>query len=199
MRSIRTIGMVHNKIGLEPRWYIAGYNLILSRIAELAARKLRFRADRLSRLLHAVISAVMLDMDLAISTYQDAMMAERMERQVHVDAAIQRFDAQMKEALAEVGVAVTAMTNSSGKLAGASVQASEQCTAVAAASEEASANVQTVASAAEELTASIMEISRQVAEFDSASRTVPLPRRRALTLRSKASPTARSRSATWCA
>jgi hypothetical protein len=31
MRGVRTIGHIHNKIGLEPRWYIGGYNMVLSR------------------------------------------------------------------------------------------------------------------------------------------------------------------------
>ena len=30
MVGVRTIGMVHNKIGLEPRWYIGAYNFVLS-------------------------------------------------------------------------------------------------------------------------------------------------------------------------
>ncbi len=29
INGVRTIGLIHNKIGLEPRWYIGGYNLVL--------------------------------------------------------------------------------------------------------------------------------------------------------------------------
>jgi methyl-accepting chemotaxis protein len=164
MRSIRTIGMVHNRIGLEPRWYIGGYNVILGRIVELAARNFRRKTDRLSRLLHAVVAAVMLDMDLAISVYQDAMIEDRMRRQTVVDEAIHQFDRQINGVLDAVGEAAKGMSRSADTLTGAATQASSQSTAVAGASEQASANVQTVASAAEELSASIAEISRQVAE-----------------------------------
>ena len=30
MQGVRAIGLIHNKIGLEPRWYIGGYNFVLS-------------------------------------------------------------------------------------------------------------------------------------------------------------------------
>lgn len=36
MRGVRTIGQIHNKIGLEPRWYIGGYNMVMSELATLA-------------------------------------------------------------------------------------------------------------------------------------------------------------------
>ena len=33
-RSVRTIGQTHARIGLEPRWYIGGYNLVLGHLIE---------------------------------------------------------------------------------------------------------------------------------------------------------------------
>src|SRR3569833_452196 len=29
MDSVRTIGLTHNRIGLEPRWYIGGYKFVM--------------------------------------------------------------------------------------------------------------------------------------------------------------------------
>lgn len=75
--SVRRIGSVHNRIGLEPRWYIGGYNFILDRLTELAVRRHRFSARRQAAVLKAVTSAVMLDMDIAISVYQEEMLAGR--------------------------------------------------------------------------------------------------------------------------
>src|SRR5260370_26199131 len=73
MQGVRTIGLIHNKIGLEPRWYIGGYNYVLSQLTALAARTNRWRPHRLAATLAAINAAVMLDMDLAISVYQEAM------------------------------------------------------------------------------------------------------------------------------
>lgn len=78
--SVRTIGLIHNRVGLAPRWYIGGYNFVFARLAGLAVRTHRWSPARLEALLAALSSAVMLDMDIAITVYQDAMLAERLRR-----------------------------------------------------------------------------------------------------------------------
>ncbi len=164
MQGVRTIGLVHNRIGLEPRWYIGGYNFVLGRLAALAVRTYRWRPGHLADILTAVNSAVMLDMDIAISVYQEAMLAERQKHQDKLTAAIREFDGQMRTALETVAKSAARLQGSANMLASNAEESSRQSTAVAAASEEASANVQTVASATEELTSSVLEIGRQVAE-----------------------------------
>ncbi len=77
--QVRTIGSVHSDIGLEPRWYIGGYALIVEHLIETAvaehwpggllARKNRLDADAFGGALAALIKAVLLDMDIAISVY----------------------------------------------------------------------------------------------------------------------------------
>lgn len=67
MQGVRTIGLIHNKIGLEPRWCIGGYNFVLSQLSTLAVRRYRWKPNHLSAVLTALNSAVMLDMDIAIS------------------------------------------------------------------------------------------------------------------------------------
>jgi Protoglobin/Methyl-accepting chemotaxis protein (MCP) signalling domain len=162
MRGVRTIGHIHNKIGLEPRWYIGGYNYVLSRLAELAVRSNRWRPDHLATVLAAINCAVMLDMDMAISVYQEAMLTERQQRQDKITRAIDDFGARTKMALEAVGAAATKMQTTANVLAANAEESSRQTTSVASASEQASANVQTVATAAEQLSSSVAEISRQV-------------------------------------
>ncbi len=164
IHSVRAIGLVHNKIGLEPRWYIGGYNFVLGQLTRLAVETSRWRGKRLSALLDAIVSAVMLDMDFAISVYQDAMLAERAQRQSKVSEAITEFNGHAKIALDTVSGAASSLQAAATSLTKTAEMAAQQCTGVAAGSEEASANVETVATAAEELSASIAEISRQVAE-----------------------------------
>jgi len=164
MQGVRTIGHIHNKIGLEPRWYIGGYNLVLSQLAALAVSTYRWKSGHLADILTAVNCAVMLDMDIAISVYQEAMLADRQKQQDKLTAAIQEFDGQMKIALETVGGSATKLQDSANMLASNAEESSRQSTAVAAASEQASTNVQTVASATEELSSSVLEIGRQVAE-----------------------------------
>jgi methyl-accepting chemotaxis protein len=164
MEGVRRIGLMHNKIGLEPRWYIGGYNFVLNRLAALATGTYRWRAARLAKVLASVNCAVMLDMEIAISVYQDAMLAERQKRDQTINDAIRSFDARMKEALGTVGGSAINLQTAAHALAASADLSTKQSGAVAAASEEASINVQAVASSTEELSSSIKEIGRQVSE-----------------------------------
>ena len=164
MQGVRTIGLIHNKIGLEPRWYIGGYNFVLSQLAALAVGQYRWKPARLSGVLTALNCAVLLDMDIAISVYQEAMLAERQNQQDRITTAIRDFDGQMKIVLKTVGGSAENLQNAANALAANAEQSTQQTTTVAAASEEASANVQAVASATEQLTSSVKEIGRQVTE-----------------------------------
>ena len=82
--SVRRIGLVHARIGLEPRWYIGGYSIIMAHlVAAIAQRPRKLFANRK---LHDQLTAeaiaelsqrVMLDMDMAISIYLEALQEER--------------------------------------------------------------------------------------------------------------------------
>ena len=91
MQGVRSIGLVHNRIGLEPRWYIGGYNFVLAQLVALAVAQYRWKPQQLTEVMTAVNCAVMLDMDIAISVYQEAMLLERQARQEQIAAAIARF------------------------------------------------------------------------------------------------------------
>ena len=164
MQGVRSIGLIHNKIGLAPRWYIGGYNFVLSQLVDLAVRQYRWKPNHLAAVLTALNCAVMLDMDIAISVYQEAMLAERQQQQERISAAIRDFDGQMKIVLNTLGGSATNLQDAASTLAANAEQSTRQSTAVAAGSEEASANVQAVASATEQLTSSVREIGRQVTE-----------------------------------
>ncbi|MBA4805402.1 MAG: globin-coupled sensor protein [Brevundimonas sp.] len=81
--SVRTIGEIHARIGLEPRWYIGGYSVLLAHLVERVAnrRRSRFAGAEHDRITAEAIAEltqrVMLDMDLAISIYLEVLAAER--------------------------------------------------------------------------------------------------------------------------
>lgn len=162
VNGVRTIGLTHNRIGLEPRWYIGGYNYVLSRLIQLAAKS--FKGEKLNIMVAAINSAVMLDMDFAISVYQEAMLTERQKSQDAINAAIADFDAKIRSVLETMAKSAASMQDTSKFLTENVEETGRRSTAVSAAAEEASNNVQTVASAAEELSSSIDEIGRQVQE-----------------------------------
>ena len=107
VRGVRTIGETHARIGLEPRWYIAGYALILERLLRdliderwgrrglLAGRR---GAEETGAAAGALVKAVLLDMDFAISIYLETLEAERRRLEAEREAAQQR-QAEMVAAL----------------------------------------------------------------------------------------------------
>ncbi len=73
--SVRRVGLIHSRIGLEPRWYIGGYTFILNYLYTMACNAFASRLNpaaaqaKTAALMCALNQAAMLDMDLAISTY----------------------------------------------------------------------------------------------------------------------------------
>jgi len=164
IEGVRRIGVIHNKVGLEPRWYIGGYNYVLSRLITIAVRHYGWRSRVLCSVLIAVNCAVMLDMDIAISVYQEMMLAEREARQSKVAAAIQECSDYVRVSLDSVSGAAAGLLQAADALASGAERSTRRSRVVADASEEASSNVRAVAAATEELTSSVREIGRQVAE-----------------------------------
>ncbi|WP_417436443.1 methyl-accepting chemotaxis protein [Hoeflea sp.] len=79
VERVRTIGAVHARIGLEPRWYIGGYGLLVEQLIRGIMQehwpaggmfsKPKGSAEEVSSLIVSLVKAVMLDMDLSISVY----------------------------------------------------------------------------------------------------------------------------------
>lgn len=162
--SVKAIGRVHFLIGLEPRWYIGGYNLIVARLVNLASEAHPLNKARRARLTKAVIAAAMLDMDIAISVYQDELLTERQKRQEKVTDMIADFGTRFSGMLAEVNKTAVALSQTAKALSKNVDDSAQQLTVVASASEESSANVQGVAGATEEMSVTLAEISRRAGD-----------------------------------
>ena len=162
--SVRTAGLVHARIGLEPAWYIGSYNFVLAQLSRLAGRVHRFSPSRARQVTEAVLAAVLLDMGIAISVYQERLIAVAEQRSKSIDMLAQGFEAKAGQLVGQVASAATELRTTAQSMTGTASEAQHQATNVAAAAEEASVNVQTVAAAAEQLASSITEISRQVAQ-----------------------------------
>jgi methyl-accepting chemotaxis protein len=90
VRRVTRVGEVHAHIGLEPRWYIGGYALILEsvlgRLIEDLWPKGLFAGKReagaeAGKVVGSVVKAALLDMDYAISVYLDAAEAAKKRAQ----------------------------------------------------------------------------------------------------------------------
>lgn len=172
--SITRIGETHNRIGLDPKWYIGGYNILLSGLVDAIAKRLpRPRApnaavdaytksmsiDHKTALQGAVVKAALLDMDLAIAVYLDA---GRRERRTTLENLAVEFDTAVSNVIQSVATTAKELETAAEMMTGTARLTADQSTAVAAAAEEASTNVRAVAAATDQLSASVKEIGRQV-------------------------------------
>ncbi len=157
----RKIGRIHEQVGLEPRWYLAGYCCSLGKMAAIAMAAYRKKPERLQQVLNAINQAAFLDMDIAVSVYIDAC-TESAHKLLsgHAD----RFEQDVGSLVEIVASAATELTASAASMTQNAETTAQQAAQVVNAAERASNNVQTVASATEELSASILEISRQVSQ-----------------------------------
>jgi methyl-accepting chemotaxis protein len=158
--QVTLIGEAHARVGLEPRWYTAGYCFTINKLVQLATQQFCKKPDRLVEIVSAINKAAFLDMDLAISVYIDALR----EKDARLRTSATTFERDVAASVGIVASASTQLRATAQSMAASAEQTSRQAAAVAQAADHASENVQTVASAAEQLSASIHEISRQVTQ-----------------------------------
>ncbi|EJZ18009.1 globin-coupled sensor protein [Rhizobium sp. Pop5] len=98
--KVRTIGAVHARIGLEPRWYIGGYAIIVDHLIKSAVEEMfpqgmfsrkSMKPAEFGKALASLVKAAMLDMDLAISVYIDEAEVAKQKAQADAIASEQKL------------------------------------------------------------------------------------------------------------
>ena len=170
VESVRSIGRVHARIGLEPRWYIAGYSFIVTRVVqrlhETATAKGRTKVRSFNASSDAFIRAAMMDMDLAISVYLEEVEQEKARM---MNEFADQFDENIASIVQAVASSAQTLEASAHEMHEVANATSEQSTSVSAAAEEATTNVTIVASAAEEMGNTVQEIANQAAHASNVS------------------------------
>ena len=161
--AVSAIGEVHNKIGLEPRYYIAGYATLASKLiasaAALKPTKRRHREAEMAQRIDAMVRAIFLDMDLAINTYLTEAAKEAEAQRL---ALAQDFENSVGQVTSNLRDMTDILDRASEAVNAEADRASEQSSSTAASVEEAAASVRSVATAAEQMEASSREIAEQV-------------------------------------
>ncbi len=169
------IGQVHHKIGLSPSWYLAGYGQLLGELLAviaargggLAAGMMGAQRRRTGQIQQAVARAVMMDIDLALSSYWNALMSER---QQDVEKMIEQINHQVIETVGSVTHYTKDMVVSAQSMTAVSETVGGHATSASNAAGLALTSAQAVAAAADELHASIAEISTQVTRSSETAR-----------------------------
>jgi methyl-accepting chemotaxis protein len=176
LSKVKTIGTVHARIGLEPKWYIGGYavvleHLIQSAIEEHFPRPGWFNSNRgmsstaFGKALGSLAKAVLLDMDLAISVYLEE--AEKAKKQAQAEA----IAGEQKLVTESFGRAITDLAGQDltaavvGDLPEAYLGLKEDLNAsiatLRAALQTVGQNVSTIDAAASEMSSAALDLSRR--------------------------------------
>jgi Methyl-accepting chemotaxis protein len=82
--AVTAIGRTHARLGLEPRWYIGGYVLIIEELLRALLEKelggsllQKKKTARLHQQVAVIMKAAMVDMDYSISVYLETLAEER--------------------------------------------------------------------------------------------------------------------------
>ena len=102
--AVTSVGRIHARLGLDPRWYIGGYALIVDSIIRAVVEKQldgflhRKKAKDVSLDITAVMKAAFIDMDYGISVYLEALEEARAQS----EAERRRLGDQQDHALAAI-------------------------------------------------------------------------------------------------
>ncbi len=109
VEAVTNVGLTHARIGLEPRWYIGGYGVLLEHLLASIVEKRwpsrfgRGKAHGLAKEIGLLVKAALLDMDYSVSVYLDKLEderrkaeAERLSLQNEQDIAIEKLKAALE-------------------------------------------------------------------------------------------------------
>jgi methyl-accepting chemotaxis protein len=141
--SVRRIGGVHARIGLEPRWYIGAYSIVLEELlGAIASRSTPWR--RLFGLFRgpsdadasiAIVKAALMDMELSVSIYLEVAQTERDK----ATAAIAAGEKTLTDLLGWIQGTADSLRTGSGEIAEAADDLARRTESNAASLEQTSA------------------------------------------------------------
>lgn len=88
VRNRLRVGVAHERIGLEPKWYIGAYRKCLSDLMALLWRRMRETPERFPAACDAVLKVVAFDMGLALDTYAHAGRRQLVQHQNYLEQVI---------------------------------------------------------------------------------------------------------------
>ncbi|MCB1783941.1 MAG: globin-coupled sensor protein [Alphaproteobacteria bacterium] len=178
IESVTRIGNTHNRIGLEPRWYIGGYAVLVTGMVTALCEKYlstgssgflqASKKQEFEAVLNAFMKAALLDMDMAISTYFDA---GKQEMEAKLDDLAEEFDNSVAGFIRDMSVSAEELGATSKTLDSLSKMGLKRAEDLSVASSVSAENVNAVAGASEQMLASIKEINTQINKASTISST----------------------------
>ncbi|WP_312517955.1 EAL domain-containing protein [Massilia sp.] len=116
VRERLRVGATHQRIGLDPKWYIGAYRKYLSELFAMLRHKLRHDPERLGASCDAVLKIVCFDMGLALDTYAHADQRSVLQSRAYLEQVIEAMPAGL--AVIDAARRVRSMNRSMADLLG---------------------------------------------------------------------------------
>ncbi|GAA4023975.1 globin-coupled sensor protein [Sphingomonas swuensis] len=191
--GVRRIGSVHAAIGLEPRWYIGAYALVLEHVLHGLAREYHW-TNRLRRKVGgpgqadatvALVKAALLDMELSVSIYFEQSQVERNEAIEKLSASLRKLaagdltvelsdlPASFSTIREDFNSAVGQLRGLIGGVAEGAVHIDTGASEIAQAAEDLARRTESTAASLEQTSAAVSQMNERIrATSDSAEQTV---------------------------
>ena len=88
IRDRLRVGLVHQRIGLEPKWYIGAYRKYVAGMFDLLWKQFHAEPERFRAMFNSVLKVVCLDMGLALDTYAHADRRSVVQHQNYLEQVI---------------------------------------------------------------------------------------------------------------
>ncbi len=167
IKSVKTIGTVHARIGLEPQFYLAGYTFLMDEaLRRLGAkfvnkRKLTVDYDKLHKMQSAFIRAAMLDMDLAIHFFNEVRRQEAQQKTLDM---ADLFEKEVQAVSGIVSAAAVELEANSRQMTEIAESTYSRSADLSASILQASNGVEAASRSTEELGNAVSEIAERSAE-----------------------------------
>ncbi len=142
----RTIGHIHQRIGLPPRLYMAGYDFVLKRLLTVLARRNRFSGKRAIAEASALLSLMMQDMSVALGAYSER------DAQLSASSKGDDFADGLLDSSVQVSIEVNEAAISAVRMLYAIEQVDRQAQGISAAVEETVTGIQQISQTSRDVT-----------------------------------------------
>jgi methyl-accepting chemotaxis protein len=152
------VGAAHQRIGLEPVWYLGSYCFMLEKLLDHLidnSTKVELKAR-----VPAILRAAMLDIELALSSYIDTGESSLVHQQILSLSDV--LEREVELTVGEISAQAERLSDQASQLSDIAQHLNATSEAVSASVRTTSANVEAVAGAATQLTASSEEVSNQL-------------------------------------
>lgn len=142
----RMIGHIHQRIGLPPRLYMAGYDFVLKRLLAILGRRNRFNGKRAIVEASALLSLMMQDMSVALGAYSER------DAQVSANSKGEDFANGLLDSSVQVSIEVNEAAISAVRMLHAIEQVDRQAQGISAAVEETVTGIQQISQTTRDVT-----------------------------------------------